>query len=234
MKNRKRLKWNVIIVMICTLVVGLLLTGCMRIKKVEEMKMTTLAEQRENTDAGFTQGEYDDKSLEVLEEIRPLVVENLSASGVEGNIERELELIPVKSSLANGYALARVKLDYAWLDGMLVYKAVEGEKPSLKAIIPGMSFIGLYLADLDADGQAELIYLSEFGSGMRYVSIGCYNFERDEMSNITYYNDNKGIALKPAGEKLDVFSYYDDLKKISEEPIGYLKLMDGNLELITK
>ncbi|PKM58456.1 MAG: hypothetical protein CVU98_00770 [Firmicutes bacterium HGW-Firmicutes-3] len=145
----------------------------------------------------------------------------------QGDIEKNLtiNIIDGYDELTKlGIELVSVKLDYAWLDGFVVYRNNE-----LIGLLYGMNEQGVYMTDLNNDGNMEIIYQSEFGSGISRTIINLLDLGTNKVYSAQYYNNNDGIIFDVTPIGVAVYSYYYEFERRSEEPIGYLKLTEEGL-----
>jgi hypothetical protein len=109
---------------------------------------------------------------------KTIIITELKKEDLKGDINSALKIteITTKESWQNNrIQIYRVKLDYAWLDGVVLIK-----DNKVLTILKGMPIGTVFLADLDNDSIYE-IYTNYFlGSGIISEEIGGYNVSLNE------------------------------------------------------
>lgn len=200
---------------ICVIIVLLFQVSCVGNKVDTVFVEINTDEYREITDS---------ETKIKIEEISEYLRDYHEVSGdIEDNLKIDI-ILGNKELNKEGVELVHIFLDYKWLDGYIIYKNNE-----IVGLLSGMTDNGLIMTDLNHDGNKEVVYKSEIGSGMRTIFISAFDFESSEVLNVSYYNKNDGIEFVVTGDRIAVYSYYYDFERMSEEPIGYLELTDEGL-----
>ena len=111
---------------------------------------------------------------------RKLIIGRLEKDGVKGDIDPAAKIseITTKESWENaGIQLYRVRVDYAWLDGVAVILNKE-----CLAVLNGRT---VFLADLDKDDRYEIYTNFERGSGIISLDILGYNIALKEKYSLS-------------------------------------------------
>jgi len=151
---------------------------------------------------------------------------------VKGDIEAavEIEEITIQEAWENaGIQLYRVKLDYAWLDGVAIVR----ENKVLK-VLQGMLTHNVFLSDLDHDNIYEVYTNISMGSGIVSNEILGFNIALNE----SYYLSRRGnedLSLFIQDEKLMVKVKPHIEQNVTETKVGLIVLKivgnERNLEV---
>ena len=161
------------------------------------------------------------------------ISEYLIANGLDGYIKSDLEeniqidFIEGNETLeALDIVLGRVYLEAVGRAGIIVYKDDE-----VIGFLEGVIGEGLYIMDMNQVGNNEILYESEYGSGMRYMMLSAIDLKNNQIYVTSVYNENDGVEFGVTSEGIAAYSYYYEFDRTSEEPIGLLKLTEEGIQV---
>lgn len=158
---------------------------------------------------------------------RKLIIGRLEKDGVKGDIDPAAKIseITTKESWENaGLQLYRVRVDYAWLDGVAVIR----NKECLAA--PNGRVV--FLADLDKDDRYEIYTNFERGSGIISLDILGYNIALKEKYSLSM-RFKKDLELFIENGALMARLHPPQQNRENNAPVGkvILKMIGGKREL---
>ena len=153
----------------------------------------------------------------------------LNGSHDVGNGDLECSLI-YKDDYYN-VTLVRVKLSYAWIDGIAVLSGDE-----VVGMLSGMDGQKFFITDVNNDGNDEILYHSYIGSGFMYHSLSLFDLVSYQSHTYTFYNDDNDIKFESEPDGIYIYSMMLNPMKRSDEPLGKLVYnandfyIDGDVE----
>lgn len=197
------------------------------VRGIKDVKVYELVDSRES----LMNSSYTPSNGVSIDEALIIVSKYLkNESSIKGDFESEIEFEEITNMVIwenNSHQVYRVKIDYAWLDGIIILKNGEVEK-----LLWGQDIINVITADLDGDGDYEICMNSNFGSGFVRSLVHVYDSTSGQEYEIENNEDTWDISIGVDKTKTAVYVYENEMNGTEESKRTLGKLRISNEKLI--